>query len=432
MTNRTNWICTAIALAAGTLCSTGIASARDGDWLAGPGRVVTGSIDSDGYRTVATINIAGEPIVFEQGVPWRSGGRGDLDHRSNSGDTPLGEATRTPPPGVGGYGEWTVRRIPGIAEPAPDAGLCAWTGPADGATHAALATADGLLLYTRSADRLEWNIRSLTDETPGAEPIFSLMSLTSRGFMESVIIAGLTTDDELVLYRQTQDSQWSFRNLSTEDFQRQGIQTPLFQGEMDWYHTVWGADNLCGVDAAGDMHVAWIAPGLDDWRLSHVSDLFGLPPLQQGAATASSASGRLALTALSSDGSVIAAAWTPEWNEWRVTDLSGSLGGPRLARGSLACIPSSTSGDITALGLDDRGNIIAYSWLSGSEVWAWTDLSSSIGLEPMQGRLWAAFHDQTQSVEVLATALNGAVISIFGPEGDLAVENLSTKAHPLP
>ncbi|HZW08517.1 MAG TPA: peptidylprolyl isomerase [Phycisphaerales bacterium] len=277
-------------------------------------------------------------------------------------------------------GGWTVVELGLKSETAnPGTSPVSWIDPKDGRTYAAAISSDGLIIY-KNTEGTSWTSRNLNDTLTQVEKIASNITVfVGRG--GAVYIAGLTANDEIMIYNQTGGStngeyDWTARNLSDTDLAAQGMATPVFVSPLSSYVTSWNALNVVGLDANGDIQAIWWAPGLDRWRTDNLSDLTGAPPMEGTIAPYLTSWGAINLTGSDANGNVVVTWWTPNvpWNTSNLTDM---FDGPTLAPGSVSTYVTPW-GATNIIGTDVAGNVIAYWWAPDSGPWNISNLSEII------------------------------------------------------
>ncbi len=142
--------------------------------------------------------------------------------------------------------------------------------------YAAGAGPSGVILFRQSATG-QWNFRNLTTEVGGVTaPGGKLVLLVGADSL--VRLAGLSQGGKLVLYAQNGAGaagayNWTYTDLATHDLEAQGQVMPAFVGEITGYVTSWNGLNVAGIDASGDIHTVWWAPGMNLWETANLSDV---------------------------------------------------------------------------------------------------------------------------------------------------------------
>ncbi len=287
--------------------------------------------------------------------------------------------------------------------------IVVWTDPIDGLTYAAVSTNADLFLYSRDTEGV-WSVQNLTADVPGAQAIRSnLVQYVGRDLV--VTIAGLNSLGEVVTYNAVPDRiiadgpQFTFRNVSTQDLPLTGSTTPEFVGDLTSFVTAWDAQNIVGLDAAGDVWAVWRSRSSGGWRSVNLSDQTGADPLQGSLTVFLTSWGGINIAGVSDTGQVLATWWVPG-QTWRRANLSNSAGAPPLQ------VESVTSwvtpwGALNVGGLDENNDVIALFWLPGFDSWRVANLTAS--LDPSEPRPEGALE---------ASVLDSGVMNVFGTQGD--------------
>ncbi|MBK7403587.1 MAG: hypothetical protein IPJ41_02855 [Phycisphaerales bacterium] len=103
------------------------------------------------------------------------------------------------------------------------------------------------------------------------------------------VVAGTTDTGELrliydssVQYIYMGGAHYTQTHVSlTDQLAGQGLAPPVFASNLDSFITPWGAMNIVGLDAAGDLHAVWWSPALGSplWTTNNLSAITGAPPL---------------------------------------------------------------------------------------------------------------------------------------------------------
>lgn len=287
--------------------------------------------------------------------------------------------------------------------------IVVWTDPVDGLTYAAVSTNADLFLYSRDTEGV-WSVQNLTADVPGAQAIRSnLVQYVGRDLV--VTIAGLNSSGEVVTYNAVPDRiiadgpQFTFRNVSTQDLPLTGSTTPEFVGDLTSFVTAWDAQNIVGLDAAGDVWAVWRSRSSGGWRTVNLSDQTGADPLQGSLTVFLTSWGGINIAGVDDTGQVLATWWVPG-QTWRQANLSNSAGAPPLQ------VQSVTSwvtpwGALNVGGLDENNDVIALFWLPGFDSWRVANLTAS--LDPSEPRPEGALE---------ASVLDSGVMNVFGTQGD--------------
>ncbi len=338
---------------------------------------------------------------------------------------------------------WIVRdlgTLPGVSGDVLS-DMLTWTDVKDGQTYAAVATSEGLILFTRSADRTTWTVRNLTEEIPGAENIVGDISVFGEKG-NRVLIVGYNAEDELVIYRQPNTGEpgnwdWDFANITERDLRPQGLDTPRFVSPISTFATRWNALNIAGIDAQGNIQAVWIGPGMTQWRVNNLSTNAGTPELQGNLASFVTSWGAINFAGVDADGDLVVTWWVPGFERWVVSDFNALFGGPQLEPDSVTAYTTSW-GALNILGRDQRGDLIAYWWVPqfadepSTDRWHVTNISTEVNeSEPTTSVLRGVVTADGQ-VNLFGTNAINDVIRFFWEPGDRwRMENLTHTAEEM-
>jgi hypothetical protein len=212
-----------------------------------------------------------------------------------------------------------------------------WRDPKDGRIYYALSTGSGLFVVLDDQATLRESVRNLTSEIAGAEPIAS--RITTFTSIDGIVhVAGLTASGDVVMYRQTgatvgeggaREFVWEFINISDDHLAPQGIATPAFTSDLTSYVTAWNGLNIAGLDAEGDVHSVWWAPGMTYWSASNLSAITGAPAIAGNLTVYLTAWNGINIAGIDQDGKITVTWWVPQFEgNWVVTNFSDAFGSP--------------------------------------------------------------------------------------------------------
>lgn len=183
------------------------------------------------------------------------------------------------------------------------------------------------------------------------------------------VIAGLDSDARARLYYWPSPDEQAFLADLSSHLDARGLETPEFVDGLESFRTSWGAMNIVGLDAEGQVHAVWWSPGLNSplWTTTNLSALAGAPKLVGNLAASATPWGGMQIHGTDERGHLISLWWSPVTREWRVTDLTAQLGGPALRTGSLD-IAIGRFGSINVVGATGEGEVVTY-WWSKSSGW---------------------------------------------------------------
>lgn len=336
---------------------------------------------------------------------------------------------------IGLTGGWTVTDLNlKTSTPGETSSPVTWIDPKDNATYAAAVSEDGLLLYKHTQGS-NWTVRNLNSEVQGVEAITSSLTVfVSQG--RKVHLMGLSADGDAILFNQTGATSngqyvWTGRNVSETDLADAGLQTPDFTSPLSSYVTSWNGLNVVGLDANGDIQALWWAPGRDGWSVSNLSNITGAPAMQGAVAPYLTSWNAVNLTGVDADGNVIVTWWVPSFGgDWVTSDLTALRAGPALEPGSVSTYVTSWGGT-NIVGRDSDGNVAAYWWAPtlGPGQWNTVILSDFIaGAEVPTGPM-VGFSSPSGVVNIFGAADDGELIRYWWRPGeDWQWQNVSAVA----
>lgn len=277
---------------------------------------------------------------------------------------------------------WSVENI-SIAVPGARAiasGMNAFTTIDGRIGLAGIDTQGDLVLYLQEATDagLEWTFENLSQdhlaprgqETPDFQgPLISYVTSWN-----ALHIAGLDSDGNIrAAWWAPGMPSWRTDNLSAV------TNAPALGGGLTAFITEWGAVNLAGVSESGELTVTWWLPTFGaDWRTSNLTGGIEGPLLMPtGASSFVTSWGALNIVGQRADGELAVYWWAPGVSDWQVSSLSTVIPGARAPAGSVSGVTGS-GGSVMLLGSDENGDVLRFSWTPGGE-WAFEDLTPSLG-----------------------------------------------------
>ncbi len=198
-------------------------------------------------------------------------------------------------------------------------------------------------------------------------------------------IGGIDANGDLVLYEQTGalnvngDFEWTFRNLS-QDLRDLGADTPQFTGRLISYVTSWNGQNIAGLDADGNIHTVWWAPGFatdaNKWRTSNLSDITGAAPMS-GGLSAYLPNGWVGINIVGVDtnGNLSVTWWVDSFGgDWQNANFTQDFGGPTLLASSVFSYVMPWDA-FNIVGIDENGKLVVFWWEPSGNTWTNSPLS---------------------------------------------------------
>lgn len=383
-------------------------------------------IDSTGDQLVETLTTADNIAGDDAGITGSASQGGSIAVTTlNASGRPIAFLE-------GDGGEWSAVDLQTLTGSDPVTGqIEAFTDPNDGLTYAAATSEEGLLLFRQSEDGV-WTVRNLNDELTTAGVIVDQVTVfISRG--DKVHMAGLDRFGELHLFNQTGETdddgnaEWASRNLNDTDLIQNGKTTPSFVGQLTSFVTPWNAMNIVGLDENGDIQAVWYHSSIDYWTVNNLSDSTGAPPLTGGLTAYVTSWKAINLVGTDESGHVSATWWVPSFGaSWVTSDLTDSIEGPQLQASSMTSFITSW-GATNIAGLDGDGKLTVYWWSPQSGSWAVSYLSDLVsGSELPTGELSGLTVSATGTINIFGAADDGGVLRYWwAPGGNWAMQNLT-------
>jgi len=287
-------------------------------------------------------------------------------------------------------GEWVVSALALEAQKPDGPTIETFIDQKNGLTYGAVPTSNGVLLY-RNSDRTDgdWDVRNISAESGSSEHINGAMTSFRDPLSGKMYLGGLNDSGEFVLFYQTGQIdnrgyyRWGSRNIAQVDLAANSLTMPALTGVLTSYTTPWGGLNVAGLDASGDLHSLWYAPGLSDghWRTANLTNITGAPQMAGRVTAWVTGWNAINLVGTTLDGSVVATWWLPQFGgAWRQDDLTTEIGGPKVVINSIDGYFKSWGGQNIA-GVDqDTGDLVVYWWAPGiiNGEWQVANLSNII------------------------------------------------------
>lgn len=118
------------------------------------------------------------------------------------------------------------------------------------------------------------------------------------------------------------DSDWSFMDITASQLAPQGLETPALVGEVTAFVTSWGGLNITGLNADGQIEMAWWSPGMRAWHASNISTNAGTPILAGDLSVVVTQWDAVHINATTRTGDVVSTWWRPRFNGWAMNNLS--------------------------------------------------------------------------------------------------------------
>ncbi len=219
----------------------------------------------------------------------------------------------------------------------------------------------------------------------------------------------------------------------TEHLARRGLPTPAFASNLDSFITPWGAMNIVGLDADGDLHAVWWSPALRSplWTTDNLSALTGAPKLVGNISANATRWNGMQVFGTDERGHLIVVWWSPASDGWRWDDLTAETDGTPINPGTLASVVTPW-GAIEAVAISVGGEVATYWWTPRSGGWVYESITARLVDEvpPIAGPLSLALGPDG-SQHIAGVSAEGQVIHLsWRPDGQhlWRAENLSALA----
>lgn len=157
------------------------------------------------------------------------------------------------------------------------------------------------------------------------------------------------------------------RSDLSEHLVARGLETPDFVGRIDSFVTPWWAQNVIGLDAAGDVHAVWWSHGLRSrfWTTSNLSRITGAPKLVGDVVGTAVGDDGMRITGADERGHLIVLQWSASAGQWSFTDATAAASGPALEPATLT-IQAGRWGGLGVVARSDAGEVVCYWWSDAS------------------------------------------------------------------
>lgn len=268
-------------------------------------------------------------------------------------------------------------------DPSTVRGVRAVVDGSTGRAAAVVETGTGILYFLQNAAG-RWVRQDLSNLNPGARITASLTSATVAGTDEvgsSTLIVGLDFRGDLVIYEQFTTNTlgnplWQARNIARSQLRLTGQAMPELVSELAVYTTPWGGINVAGLDAGGDLHVLWWAPGASSWFASNLSAISGVGGLSGPVTAWVQPWGGINVAALDADGNLVVHWWAPgNGGAWIASDLTAIADGPTLDPAKDGATVIDATGSASVVAIDATGEVVIYTWDRRLNAWSVADVT---------------------------------------------------------
>ncbi len=364
----------------------------------GLGATTHASADAAGRTTITYVSSTGRPVILQ---------------RSSTG-------------------VWTTQTadeaVPGIPVSVGAGATGTWVDPRDGDSYVSIASSAGLFVIDVSDTTP--GARNLTEElatTPGISTITG-QSTVFTSVDGLVNIVGINPSGEFVRYFQTGTTTggvptWGYMNISATQLTPNGITTPAIVSNLVPYVAAWGGLHIAGLDASGDIHAVWWAPGARHWFANNLSEERGTPSMLPGAGLSAYVTpwGGLNLAGIDVSGHAVVLWWAPALGDgnWQNTDLTQAYSGPTLSEVGLASFVTPW-GALNVAGVTPSGDLVNYWWVPGFDSWLVTSISGASvdqGTPRIESGL-SGIGSPSGTISLIGTSDNGDVVRYYWNPAD--------------
>ncbi len=173
-----------------------------------------------------------------------------------------------------------------------------------------------------------------------------------------------------------QDWMWKPNDITQNHLDKRGLATPSFAGGLDSFTTPWGAMNILGLDADGQVHAVWWSPGLGSplWTTTNLSEATGAPKLVGNITASATAWNGMQIFGTDERGHLIVVWWAPGPLGWRWNDLTAEAAGEPLVPGSITgAVTRWNAIELVGRTADDQ--VATYWWAPGREAWTYESIT---------------------------------------------------------
>jgi hypothetical protein len=232
-----------------------------------------------------------------------------------------------------------------------------------------------LHLFTGNPAAGTWTVTDLTAliDAPGITGDLSHYS-PSWG---AIHIAGLDARGHAINYWYAPgQTTWQFSDLTSL------FNGPIMSSGLTGYVTGWDGLNVAGLNSSGEVIVYWWAPGLTNWQTLNMTTTFSGSTLTGQLDAWVTPWGALNIGGLTADGDVYTYWWSPTLGStapWQTANLTTAAAGtPKFTRGVEVGVGS--DGSMNIFGLDAQDNLRLVRWVPNTDgLWKGSNVTSLSG-----------------------------------------------------
>lgn len=236
--------------------------------------------------------------------------------------------------------------------------LVTWFDSRSGLARAAAVTDRGLTIYSELSSGA-WSFNVLPESLGTGTQISSSIALTT-GPGGAINIFALSTEGDLLRYVQSQNAQqtWNEWNVTANQLEPRGLQTPGFIGKIVALATPWGGLNIAGIDASGSLQTVWTTLTAGRWFVSDLTTNAGGPALFGDLDVAVAGPRGIHFSSFDQSGRITLISWRPGDARWSSSTISTS---PIMQNGEIGITYDATTRSLYVATLRvDTGSIVVH------------------------------------------------------------------------
>ncbi len=289
--------------------------------------------------------------------------------------------------------------------------------PKDGRTYAVAPSAEGLILYRDNGNF--FTQRNIADETRVSETFTNIEPVVGADGLVRIFAFGASGDLYIFEQNGAADDGGEFfffaRNLSTNDLTSSDLGTPSFASPVVSFVTPWNSIHIAGLDSDGRIFTVWTSGDLaGQYTTNDLSEISGAPALVGNLAVFVQPWGAINLSGIDANGDLTVTWWLPSFGgAWRNDSLTDLLGAeaPALIGSTLTAFTTPWAGQ-NIVGLDGAGDLITVWWSPEANVWTTTNLAEiTNNAEPLAIGSITGQASTDASIYIFGTTLMGDVAS---------------------
>ena len=242
--------------------------------------------------------------------------------------------------------------------------------PSWGTVHIAGIDARGHAInYWYDPATSSWAYDDLTSQFSGPTMTGGLTGYVSS--WDGLNLAGLNESGEVIVYWWSPQESAEGRSWQTVNM-TQAFSGTTFVGQLDAFVTSWGALNIAGRNAQGEVWAYWWSPADPIWHVANLTEAASAPAASNGVEVAFSADGGINVFFLDGTSHLQVVRWTPAAPQWTATDVTQATGG------AVVSMPLASSSSAVRMFLYSRAEssrtLVQHDFVLDGGVWSDTDL----------------------------------------------------------